>query len=104
MSEQTDQTEGDIVTGLDVIDGVLTFRRHDGSTETYVPAVLGTDTAGIVADDTDGVVITGKLGVFGHAAAVQPVAIANAAVDAASAIAQLNLLLAALRGIGLIAT
>lgn len=103
MSEQTDQTEGDIVTGLDVIDGVLTFRRHDGSTETYVPAVLGTDVAGIVADDTDGVVITGNVGFYGHAAGAQHAAIANA-TDPASVITQLNLLLAAARANGFIAT
>lgn len=32
---EIDQTEEDIVTGVDVVEGVLTFRRHDGSEVTY---------------------------------------------------------------------
>lgn len=33
--DRVDQTEGDKVTGVDVVEGVLTFRRHDGSETTY---------------------------------------------------------------------
>lgn len=46
----------------------------------------------------------GTVGFYGATPIAQPAAIANAAVDAASAIAQLNLLLAQLRLLGIIKT
>src|SRR5690242_3929561 len=39
MEDHVDQTEEDVVTGVDLVDGVLEFRRHDGS----VLRVLGSD-------------------------------------------------------------
>lgn len=33
--DHVDQTSEDVVTGIDVVEGVLTFRRHDGSEGTY---------------------------------------------------------------------
>lgn len=64
--------------------------------------------ANIVLSGTTGTKLgtgaTQKLGFWNAAPVVQPAAVADAAVDAASAIAQLNNLLAKLRTIGIIAT
>lgn len=51
----------------------------------------------------DGVVIPGKVGFYGTTPQAQPAAIADA-TDAATAITKLNLLLAAQRTLGVIAT
>lgn len=34
--DKVDQTSGDVVTGVDIVDGVLVLKRHDGSEEQVV--------------------------------------------------------------------
>lgn len=43
-ADKADQTEGDIVTGIEVVEGVLIVRRKDGSTQNYsLPDSLPTE-------------------------------------------------------------
>ena len=71
---------------------------------TSTPAVTTTAVVQFLGQDVQIANADGTVGFYGVTPVVQPVAIANAAVDAASAIAQLNLLLAALRNLGIIAS
>jgi hypothetical protein len=69
------------------------------------PAVTTSDLVQVIGTEDGSVLVNAAtLGFYGATAVAQHAAIADAAVDAASAIAQLNLLLAAMRSLGLIAT
>lgn len=70
---------------------------------TSTPATTTTAVTQFVGPDVQIANADGTVGFFGATPIAQPVAIADAAVDAASAIAQLNLLLAQMRLLGIIA-
>lgn len=66
--DRVDQTSNDAVTGVDVVEGVLTLRRFDGSTETYsfVDSLPTEDpaVAGALWNDADVVMISEPSDVF----------------------------------------
>lgn len=68
MTDQTDQTSEDRVTGVDVVEGGLVFRRADGSTETYAFLTsLPTEdpeTAGALWNDDGTVMVSEPSAVF----------------------------------------
>lgn len=61
--DKADQTEGDIVTGVEVVEGVLVVRRKDGSTQNYsLPDSLPTEdpaVEGAVWNDGGTVMVSG---------------------------------------------
>lgn len=71
MSEvdpQIDQTSEDVVTGVEVVDGVLTFRRHDGTTLEFTAADFipteDPETAGALWSDDGTVMMSQPSDVF----------------------------------------
>lgn len=66
--DELDQTETDQVSGVDVVDGVLTFRRKDGSSETYdalaALPIVDPDTAGALWNDDGTVMVSDPSDVF----------------------------------------
>lgn len=68
MDPQLDQTSEDRVTGVELSEGVLTFRRHDGTTLTYETLdALPTDdpeTAGALWNDGGVIMVSDPSAVF----------------------------------------